>query len=328
MVVPPTPVVRCDPSPALVALRRDAVSHDSPPPRVVFTWTTAEQLEALKAGERFLSREESPTRGPSIFDLVVQRLAGAGDPAAGLLREPRFRRARFAWSAAWPTLRGWEGETYGDRLLRVVLRPEALVLRLHARRGFLGAAELSGRAVPITEVTAHPERLAAVLFVQDFGPGYGSMLGSAAETALYREVVLVNEAMLESWESGTDAIDRELDRSVDLVTAFRGYLASGCVRSLPTVSALAAWGLAGDEEDPVRAWYRALSIAGSRYDPSVPVLDALLAALGRVPRGSPRVTPLPTAAALAAPAVTAPAPAPARRPPPSRPPQRRQGGTF
>jgi hypothetical protein len=273
---------------------------------VVFTWTTAEQLEALKTGERFLSREESPTRGPSVYDLVLQRLAVAGDPQAALLREPRFRRARFAWSAAWPTLRGWEGETYGDRLLRVVLRPQALVLRLHARRGFVGASDLQGNSVPLDVAVAHPERLAAVLFVQDFGPGYGSMLGSAAELGQYREVVLIQEQMLESWESGTAAIDRELDRSVALVAAFRGYLAGGCVRALPTVSVPAAWEQLSDDGDPLRAWYRALAIAGSRYDPSVNSIDALLAALRRVPRATPLSAPLPTAAALQAPSGVVP----------------------
>jgi hypothetical protein len=38
-----------------------------------------------------------------------------------LKRQNRFRR--FAWPYPWATLMGWPGETYGDRLLRIELKP-------------------------------------------------------------------------------------------------------------------------------------------------------------------------------------------------------------
>lgn len=277
-------------APPLDALRREAVDDLHHTAATLFTWTTREQLDGLRRGGALLTRATSPTGGASVYDRVVAYHAANGDRGAAVLAAGRFRRARFAWTTPWPTLRGWAGEAYGDQLVRVTLRPEAWVLRLWPWGHPVEARSLDGAVVPIDEVVAHPERVGAVYFVQDAGAMLGSMIGGeAVEAGRFREFVLPNEGMIASWEFGTPATSDALDASVALLTALRAWVAQcppGAARGFPDAN---AWRLADDGGLLRNAWSRALAIASPRYALDLPTLDALLAALRDVPREPGRV---------------------------------------
>ena len=98
--------------------------------QVLYTWTTREQLAALRRTGVLLMRSESPTYGASLFD---HALSIDQDPTstamASALATPRLAKRRFAWTAPWATLFGLADTTYGDELLRVVVRRDAVIGR-------------------------------------------------------------------------------------------------------------------------------------------------------------------------------------------------------
>src|ERR1044071_7353627 len=55
------------------------------PHRVLYTWTTTEQIDELRRDRKLLVRESSPTKGASYYEQVVHALAKRGDAIAKLL---------------------------------------------------------------------------------------------------------------------------------------------------------------------------------------------------------------------------------------------------
>lgn len=303
VVPPPTVVVVAAPArsplcaaPPLTALRADALAPDRFARRVLYTWTTAEQADGLRRGGALLTRSASPTHGRSMYDVVLERLAAQRIPEAQLLRRPRFRRARFAWHAPWATRRGWEGEEYGEHLVRVTLRPTAWVVRM-SWRGEYDATDLAGTPVPMATVLAHPERIGAVFFVQNGSPSDGSYAPiPPGDRGHHREYVLPNESMIESWELDTATVGNDVDHAVETVAAVRAWVEARCGGDTLRAAATArgAWELTDDNGEVDTAWFRALAFPSSRYDLTPSALDALLAALRRTPRaGGRRIANIP-----------------------------------
>jgi hypothetical protein len=119
-----------------------------------------------------------------------------------------YAKSRFAWPAPWATVRGWPDETYGNYLVRITLKPHAIIVAMSSMFGITGARDLANRPIALDEVRRHPERIAAVYFTSrtDLPVAEGVLLPSST----YREFVVCNESMVESWAVGTDDIAREL----------------------------------------------------------------------------------------------------------------------
>ncbi|MEZ4295304.1 MAG: hypothetical protein R3B70_10045 [Polyangiaceae bacterium] len=191
--------------------------------RVLYTWTTKEQIDELRGTKVLLSRTESPTRGRSYFDVMMDVRWNAGDKFAGLLRAPAFQKARFAWHAPFATLLGWPGESYGTELLQVTLKPEALIAMYRTSSQKWEIQDLAGKTVTEAEAIRRPERIAAVFFVHDAvsipSTTSPSPSGRSRGYEAYREYVLCNESMIESWSFGTEAIAKELATEADALDA-------------------------------------------------------------------------------------------------------------
>lgn len=206
-----------------------AVSPLRPASRVLFSWTTVEQVEEMRASGELLSREETPGLGRGhvfeVLDSYHQDATGELSTQQSLARElsARFTKARFAWPHAWPTRLGWPGESYGDQLIRIVLRPESLFVV--ARSGQLFVFDMEGGELSHQTALDAPERIAAIFFVKDEQNGgascgtYGSTTGS-----LYREYVLGNPAMIESFSVGTAEVNAVIQREVQLLGELRATL--------------------------------------------------------------------------------------------------------
>lgn len=280
----------------LAMLRAESVDHARFTHRTLYTWTTREQAEELRHGGPLLVRETSPTRGESLYDVALEAHAQRGQQLARVLREPRFRKARFAWTNPWATLVGWEGETYGDQLVAVTLREDAWIVRFTCSFGGFTVLDLEGRTVDLAEVLAHPERIGAVHYINDVGGARGTFVEPRFHVhGTYREYVLPNESMIERWELGTDAVRTSLARSVELVAAMNAWLAMPASSRFHRLG-VTRWDLDGDDGDPLAAWDRALAFDNERYAPTVASTRAILDALRAVPtvaefRGAPaRVT--------------------------------------
>jgi hypothetical protein len=197
-----------------------------------------------------------------------------------LLSGPQFAKARYAWSQPWATRVGWPGETYGDQLVRMVLRPEAWLARY--RSGQLDVVDMANAPVTLSDALAHPERLAGVFFVRDAGTGGPICGGSfAGGDDGYREFIIGNESMIEEWSLGTSLIRERLESDIALVTAFFEQ-----VRPCPPTGDAHDWNLG-----VVCSWARpplvseldayaaALAIPSPGYHPSAASLAALIEAL-------------------------------------------------
>ena len=206
--------------------------NESPARRELFTWTTAEQVEELRAASVLLTRSEREGFGPGYAMDVLRGLAQTPPPEvmqspaqadsvalAALLSGPAFAKARYAWSEPWATRMGWPGESYGDKLVRLVLREEAWLARY--RDGQIDVVDMRSSPVPSADVLAHPERLAGIFFVRDAGAGgpscYGSFRGGDHG---YREFIIGNESMVEEWSLGTAEIRARLDADIALLQTF------------------------------------------------------------------------------------------------------------
>lgn len=213
-------------------------------PRALYTWTTEEQVALLRTERRLLVRTESPVYGQTLFAQTIAARASSDDPVAALLSEPRFARHRYCWTQAWATARGCAGEAYGDRLLRVQLRPEAIMAVFSPEAPDIAhdAPDApspwrfllsDGREIPTPEALAVPDRIGVVLhtaatwragtFATPF-PAYrdnhwADSTFNEATTLSFREYVLVNEAMIAAFEVDTDAVRAELERSRQTATA-------------------------------------------------------------------------------------------------------------
>lgn len=265
----------CRTSP-LHVLRAFAPAPDRYAVRRLYTWTTGAQMAGIRAGGALLTRSVSPERGVSIYDSVVADLAARGDRTAQTLALPRLRRARFAWLHPWPTRMGWEGEEYGDHLLRVELRADAWTVRLTGS-GTFSAMDMRGEAVPLEEVSRHPERIGAVYFIRD-----GASVGGGGR---YREYVLPNERMIAAWDFDDMSVRADVESNLAALRALRFWL-SGCGDALarrPVSDAPASWRLAGDDGDVATAWLRALAMPGARYELTLANLDVLIGALVATP---------------------------------------------
>ncbi len=247
---------------AAAALARDAVHDNRFAYRTLYTWTTHEQIDELRKTRQLLTRDESPVSGASYLDQVLYGLAQRGDPMAKLLYTTTFARMRFAWPAAWPTRAGWPGEQYGDQLIRVTLRPEAVIVALFTATGTFEARNLINEIVPIGSVLAKPETIAAIYFVSDED---APAVGFPRPGATFRELALCNEAMLESWEVGTPEIAAELEREAQTLDLVASYLAAqpsvtGTGTFLPSV-----WQRATSNPTLQVAYAAALALASPLY---------------------------------------------------------------
>ncbi len=222
-----------------LALDAGAVTHVRWARRELWSWTKTSGAEAIAREKRFL-RYKIHTEAPddSFYDLHVRR---SGDAALSvLLTKPPFDMNRYAWATPWGAADGLDDEQYGDQLIHVVLRADAVIARFvpltegegdapDAANPFRAGlpewtfATVDGTEVSRAEVLAHPGRLAAVFHVcVNRDPDLGRYVG-------YREYVLTNEAAIERWEIGGPPAVSALDASSALL---RALLDSGAVPPL------------------------------------------------------------------------------------------------
>lgn len=218
---------------------------DSAPPRVLYTWTRPGQIDLVRKDRRLLIRSRSPEGVLSLFDTVLQ---ADPSPLARLFKRRELSLRRFAWSNPWATLAGWHGESYGDQLVRVELKRDALVLFYDPTATEpWHVTDFAGLPVPQATALAHPERIAAVYHVY---PGRKS----GANSAPFREFVLVNESMIARWEYATLSVRRDLDKAGKLLLRVLAYARHHPVRQPP---------------DPVAFW---------KHAPAKPTIAELYAA--------------------------------------------------
>ncbi|PCC67819.1 hypothetical protein SAMN02745121_02455 [Nannocystis exedens] len=257
-----------------------AVHHDDFARRVLYTWTTPAQIDALRRSRRLLVADGGVgERSPYLR--ALDRLVEA-HPLAAILRDhPGHRRRRYAWTSPLATTLGLGERRYGDALVRIDLAGDALVIgfRPHAAEPFV-AQDMSGRTVDLAVALADPGRIGAVYHVRD-GPD---------DPIAFREYVVCNESQVAAWSVATPEIRAHLDAELALLESLRrgdlAHLPPAAVRS----PAVGVWATAPREPTPLDRWHARLAFDNERYRPTPVNLAAVAAALrGYDPAGEPLV---------------------------------------
>jgi hypothetical protein len=255
----------------------------SPAKRVLYSWTTPEQVEELRRDRVLLTRSETAGLGRGYAFTSMDELAARGSaPENQLLARlsgELFTKVRYAWPNAWATRMGWPGEDYGDQLLRVVLKPEAWIVVVSDRVG-MAVIDLNNQPVPIEQALAESHRIGAVFFYRVDVEGQDTFSRCAGG---YREFIVGNEAMIEEWSLGTEQIRDQLETDAALI---EGMLES--VRENPPTFTPATFNEAvvcqwdHQPTTEVDAYVRCLSLPSENYAP----LPAQLAALSEALRAA------------------------------------------
>jgi hypothetical protein len=261
----------------LYALR---VNDDNWARRDLVTWTTPQQVDALRSS-RVLLVATAYTRGPpSPFVWLLSKLAGRkgalGALAGALSTDARFSRRRYAWSAGYATVLGLAAKRYGDELVQVRLREDALVVAIAPEREPpISVRDLEQHEVHLERAIEQAARIGAVYHVRT----------GKDVPARFREYVLVNEAAIERWSVGTPSLHAEVEAEVALL---RDLLAQiGSTPAARPSGPLEAWQHVGTG-DPLRAlWEGTLAFQNDRYLLDAPRLSAAIEALEEYDRGAP-----------------------------------------
>jgi len=265
----------------LYALR---VNDDNWARRDLVTCTTPQQIDALRSS-RALLVATAYTRGlPSPFVWLVATLArksGAlGALAGALSTDARFSRRRYAWTAGYATVLGLAAKRYGNELVEVRLREDALVVALTPERDPpLAVRDLEQHEIPLDRAIEQAGRIGAIYHVRT---------GKDVPTR-FREYVLVNEAAIERWAVGTKEIHAEVKAEAALLRDLLTQLGS-TPPAHRTPGPLDAWRRV-DAADPLRAlWESTLAFQNDRYLLDAPRLVAAIEALEEYDRGAPELS--------------------------------------
>lgn len=248
--------------------------------RELYSWTTDEQIGEIRAGKVLLTRSEREGLGPGYAFEKMQELAkttGEQADLAAVLTSEAFAKGRYAWPNPWATRMGWPGETYGNRLVRMVLKADALMVLF--RQGRLSVVDSSNTEVTVAAALAKPERLAGFYFIKDSaqgGPFCGSFSGGGN---VYREFILSNESMIEEWSLGTETIRARLLADIALLEQYLARTRSCPERRGPVdwnLSVGCDWQRGGTSPYEQGRYEAALSMPSPAYLPAPAQLAALI----------------------------------------------------
>lgn len=264
--------------------------------RVFYSWTTDEQVAELRAGGPLFSRSESPGKGRGLamteLSMFAQNPSSLEQILAGMLADTVFEKARFAWTNPWATVLGWPGETYGNQLLQIELKPEAWIVVFNGNT--LQVVDSEGQAVPIAMAQASPGRIGAIFFMSSASPSTGACGdGSFTHGGVgFREFVLGSMQMVQSWSVATPAIAARLESDIAALEAFQKDLPCLPIpeRTAWTDDLICAWSNGNRTASALTDYGFALGIPSEFYFPTTDNLNALIAALRmNAPTGEPLI---------------------------------------
>ena len=251
--------------------------------RVFYSWTTDEQVAELRAGGPLFSRSESPGKGRGLALTQLEAFAvsdsGPAQQLAAQLASTVFAKLRYSWTNPWATLLGWPGETYGNQLLQVELKPDAWIAVFD--EGRLSVFDVDNQPVELASALDTPERIGAIYFQANVD-GSPTYCGSFSQgTVGFREFVLGNLHMVKRWSLATPELKQRLAQDITDLQAFQAEVACLPVPEQPAWSSdvTCQWRYRWQEPEALSNYGFSLGIPSELYWPSVPNIQALIAAL-------------------------------------------------
>lgn len=268
------------PAEGQMALFQDQVVWNvAPAHRVLYSWTTQEQLEELRRDRVLFTRTERPGLGPGYafhaIDELAQQSAGATHELLTMLGS-LFAKARFAWPHPWATRMGWPGEDYGSELVRIVLKAEAWIVVVE-EGGSTTVIDMENRPVSVEDALQHPERIGAIFFFRITFSGQGSFSTCSGG---YREFIVGNENMIEEWSIETPEIRARLEADVQRFEAFFAIVRGAPPSADPETfngRVTCNWFVPGKGE--IEIYERSLAIPSENYIPRPAAIAAIIETL-------------------------------------------------
>jgi hypothetical protein len=259
------------------------VNDDNWARRGFVTWTTPTQVEALRASRVLLVATANMGGPPSPFVFLIGTLARKRGPTGALAtllaNDPRFAKRRYAWSAGYATVLGLSGKRYGNELVSVRLREDALVVAITPeQKPPISVRDLSQREIPLERAIDEAARIGAVYHVRT---------GNDVPTR-FREYVLVNEAMVERWALGTPDVHAEVDAEAALLGDLLTELASAPVEPKGG-DPLAPWKRVEPASTLRALWKGTTAFHNDRYVLEPDRVRAAIDALGEYDRAAPEL---------------------------------------
>ena len=202
-----------------------------------YTWTTEEQITELRKNKTLLTKSKSETKGYSLFDISLRDSPFKNNSIAKLLLEEQFAKKRFAWTNSWATVMGWEGENYGNHLIKIILDDKAIIGKFDVfnMKEPFSFFDLKGNPLTIDYVLKNKDRIAAIYHVNQYEGKrfvhwrkrrgtYGTPTKGKKNVEAkipFREFVIVNEKMIKSWSYGTSDIKNEISSEIALLKQFQ-----------------------------------------------------------------------------------------------------------
>jgi hypothetical protein len=190
----------------VAALRSRAIADDDFARRDLYTWTSRSQAQRIHRERSVLLSDagEGAVRAP--YQQALDRLTRGEDATiARLLTEhPALARRRYAWTTPYGTVVPRGDRSYGPVLVHIRLRGDAWIARFDpSERPAFRIVDGAGRRVSMREVIDRPERLAAVVHVNDVSP-----------RGPFREIIVHNEAQIARVAIGTRELDARIEDDI------------------------------------------------------------------------------------------------------------------
>ena len=200
--------------------------------KTFYTWTTAEQINELRTTKKLLVKSRSDDGGSSLFDIALRDTVFKGMPVIQLLKQPQFARKRYAWVNCWSTCMGMEEEKYGDQLVKMELKDDAIIGKLDMQNMSdpIEFFNLKGDTLTCNYAIENQDKIAVIFHVntmkvkrtEEIFRYYGSIAHPTGRTKrtsadiAFREFVIINEKMI-TWSYGTDDIKKEISSEIDFL---------------------------------------------------------------------------------------------------------------
>ena len=207
-------------APATLVLALPSVDASNAAQRVLYSWTTEAQIAELRQNPTLLTRTLTENGDPGTLWTDLQKRGANGSYSAQFLTQPRYAKNRFGWvtPVGFAHVNGRDFP-YGDRLLKITLRPESIIALV---RDFdILFVDMNNQQVAFEVPNGAPERVGAIFYDN------GQACGEFNAPGTYREYLIPNEAMIESWEVGTAAIQTTVQQTSKAIDDFDAVLTRG-----------------------------------------------------------------------------------------------------
>ena len=219
--------------------------------RYIYTWTSQEQIDEIRNGGPVLSRSEASDGSKCYFDSITDLYPCSNKNAWFHIDREIHDKKRFGWTNLWSTSMGYQGEKYGNKLMRIKLKPNSYIAHIKTQNGqtYVNFTDLEGKYISYSKLDSDHGQLAGAFFThvdietemrQEKGPKYKRMgtmrmvkaRGSqkrnynykqTVTNTPYREFILFSEAAIDTCETDQKVLKSDIQHTLGELGVMKEY---------------------------------------------------------------------------------------------------------